>query len=98
MSDNSEIRAPLFGLGQVVATPAAVNAIAELGLSPLTLIHRHVTGDWGDLSAEDQQSNRLALGNGTRIFSNYKLGITSRVWIITEADRSATTLLIPNEY
>lgn len=46
MSDNLEMGTPLFALGQVVATPAALNTIAELGLSPLALIHRHVTGDW----------------------------------------------------
>lgn len=98
MSDNSEVGAPLFALGQVIATPAALNAIAEFGLSPLALIHRHVTSDWGDLGSEDQHSNLVAIRSGLRIFSSYQLNATTKIWIITEADRSSTTLLLPVEY
>ncbi|WP_432381195.1 hypothetical protein [Duganella sp. P38] len=98
MSDNLEKGTPLFALGQVVATPAALNAIAELGLSPLALIHRHVTGDWGDLGADDQHQNHIAVRSGLRVFSSYKLSAATKIWIITEADRSSTTLLLPNEY
>lgn len=89
---------PMFALGQVVATPAALNAMTELDISPLELIHRHVTGDWGDMGAEDQQQNLLAIHSGRRIFSSYKIGATTKIWIITEADRSSTTLLLPDEY
>ena len=103
MTDNSKRPPtkpkPLFALGQVVATPGALKAITERDTSPLALIHRHVTGDWGDLGAEDQQQNLLAIRSGMRIFSSYKIGgTTKKIWIITEADRSATTLLLPDEY
>ena len=98
MSDNSEIGPPLFALGQVVATPAALSAIAELGLSPIELIHRHVTGDWSELAAEDQRTNALALHTGARLISSYRLSLAKKVWIITEANRSSTTILLPEEY
>src|SRR4051812_1340702 len=98
MSDNPKIGKPLFALGQVVATPAALNAIAELGLSPPALIHRHVTGDWSDLGAEDQQENLIAIRSSLRVFSSYKFSASVKIWIITEADRSLTTLLLPDEY
>lgn len=89
---------PLFPLGQVVATPSALNAMNELDIVPLALIHRHFTGDWGDMSVEDQQQNRLAIRSGMRVFSCYKLDSSAKIWIITEADRSSTTLLLPDEY
>jgi hypothetical protein len=89
---------PLFALGQVIATPGALNAMTELDIVPLDLIHRHVTGDWGDLGAEDQHANLLAIRSGLRIFSGYKLSASTKIWIITEADRSSTTLLLPDEY
>ncbi|AMP12014.1 putative type I restriction-modification system [Collimonas arenae] len=89
---------PLFSLGQVVATRGALNAMIELGVSPDELIHRHITGDWGDLGAEDQQQNLLAIRSGMRIFCSYKISASTKIWIITEADRSSTTLLLPDEY
>ena len=89
---------PMFSLGQVVATPGALSAMTELNIVPLDLIHRHNTGDWGDLGAEDQQQNLLALRSGLRIFSSYKISASVKIWIITEADRSSTTLLLPDEY
>lgn len=98
MSENLEMGIPLFALSQVVATPASLNAIAELGLSPLTLIHRHATGDWGDLGAEDQAANRQALKFGLRIFSSYRLNLTVSIWIITEENRSSTSILLPIDY
>lgn len=102
MTNNSErpptTPNPLFALGQVVATPGALNAMTELDIVPLALIHRHVTGDWGDLGAEDQQQNRLAIRSGLRIFSSYNLSASTKIWIITEADHSSTTLLLPDEY
>lgn len=98
MSDNSEIGTPLFALGQVVATPAALNAIAELGLSPLVLIHRHAIGDWGELTRIDQQENQHSLRTVGRLFSSYPIGPKLKIWVITEADRSTTTLLLPEEY
>lgn len=102
MTDNSKRPPtkpkPLFALGQVVATPGALNTMTKLDIGPLELIHRHVTGDWGDMGAEDQQQNLLAIRSGLRIFSSYKIGAATKIWIITEADRSSTTLLLPDEY
>ncbi|WP_295996900.1 hypothetical protein [Rugamonas sp.] len=98
MADNSKTRKPLFTLGQVVATPGAMSAMSQLGIAPLDLIHRHITGDWGDLGVEDQQQNLLAIRSDLRIFSSYKIGASVKIWVITEADRSSTTLLLPDEY
>lgn len=88
----------MFALGQVVATPGALSSMTEFGIAPQALIHRHVTGDWGYLGAEDHQQNLLAVRSGMRIFSSYKIGASVKIWIITEADRSSTTLLLPDEY
>ena len=88
---------PLFTLGRIVATPAARDTLGELHYSPLDLLRRHMSGDWVEMASEDQQSNREALVEGDRIFSAYTLqGI--KFWVITEADRSATTILLPSEY
>lgn len=89
---------PLFRLGQVVATPGALEALAEAGQTPNEFITRHVTGEWGDLVAEDIQENEYALKHVLRIFSSYRLSTGAKLWVITEADRSATTLLLPSEY
>ena len=88
---------PRFPTGQLVATPAALSALVSLHVSPWTLVNRHVRGDWGDLGDHDRQENERALTAGTRLLSAYILGDGTRIWIITEADRSATTLL-PEEY
>ena len=98
---------PRFRLGQTVATPAALEAIQQAGQSPAEFLDRHVRGDWGDVCPEDAHTNEEALGIGARIFSAYLLqpptgeGGTlapAKVWLITEADRSVTTLLLPEEY
>lgn len=91
-------RRPLFPLGQVVATPGALNTMIEFGIQPDRLIHRHVTGDWGDLCQSDQQQNLIAIRSGMRIFSSYQINGTTKIWIITEADRSSTAILLPDEY
>jgi len=105
-------RTALFHLGHLVATPGALRALEELGVTPLSLIFRHVVGDWGDLCAEDQQANATAIESGARIFSSYKLKRSNNgqqtdvtIWAITEASdgtiggpRSHTTLLLPTEY
>jgi hypothetical protein len=87
-----------FPLGQVVATPGALQALAEAGENPMPFIVRHVTGDWGDLDEHDRQENEFSVLHGFRILSAYTLSTGARIWIITEADRSATTLLLPSEY
>jgi len=87
-----------FALGRILATPGAINAMREAGESPLRLLKRHVHGDWGDLHEDDQRANELAIRRDLRILSAYVLSTQERVWVITEADRSATTILLPEEY
>ena len=100
-------RQPLFGLGQIVATPGALAALKQHGVNPLQLLTRHVTGDWGEVDRGDARQNDLSVKQGLRILSSYRLAPPSAehpgaeppvVWIITEADRSATTFLLPEEY
>ncbi|RQT30502.1 hypothetical protein [Burkholderia contaminans] len=88
---------PRFKLGRIFATPAAVAALDRTGTSIVDLLVRHMGGDWGDLSEPDRQQNELALMGGARLLSSYTVG-TARIWIVTEADRSSTTLLLSNEY
>ena len=88
----------LFSLGQVVATPGAIEAMEEAGQNPADLLRRHVTGDWGNVPAEDAKENELSVREGFRILSSYKLNTGVKIWVITEADRSATTFLLPSEY
>ena len=90
-------RRPLFNLGQLVATPGALMALEKSGRSPMDLVSRHVRGDWGDLPKEDRDENNLSLKNGFRLLSGYDT-TSGQIWIITEADRSVTTLLLPEEY
>lgn len=89
---------PRFALGRVVATPGALAELEELGVSPATLLSRHQSGDWGDVCDEDRAENELALGRQLRIFSVYQITDEITIWIITEADRSATTILLPADY
>lgn len=89
----------LFPLGQIVATPGALAALAEAGESPLSLLMRHQSGDWGTLDREDRCLNDRAVEGGDRILSAYGLPSTGqKVWVITESDRSSTCVLLPEEY
>lgn len=88
----------LFSLGQVVATPGALAALEEAGQHPFVFLSRHVSGDWGNLVAEDKEENQRALEHGNRIFSSYLTAKNTKIWVITEWDRSVTTLLLPSEY
>lgn len=110
----------LFELGQVLATPGALELMHITDTSPLRLLARHVAGDWGDCHPDDVQTNNAAVRNGLRVMSVYRLPLIEavvgnvlsdaagadraydteddRVWVITEADRSVTTLLLPEEY
>jgi len=88
----------LFGLGEVVTTPGALRAFLRAQQSPLELLERHLGGDWGDLCPEDITENEFALANGLRLFSSYTTSAGDRIWVITEADRSVTTFLLPDEY
>ena len=87
-----------FPLGQTVATPGALQAFEEAGESPLTLLQRHAAGDWGEVCEADRQENELSLREGFRLMSVYTLKSGAVIWCITESDRSATTLLLPEEY
>ncbi len=87
----------IFKLGSVVATPGALRFCEAHEINPLTLLNRHIAGDYGDLSIEDVEANILAVQHDLRIFSSYKFG-SDKIWIITEADRSSTCLLMPDEY
>ena len=87
---------PLFSIGKLVMTRGVADggfALDEL----LNLVHRHVTGDFGEINEEDRQENLLSIKQGFRIMSAYTLNGT-KLWIISEADRSATTILLPEEY
>jgi hypothetical protein len=90
------MRAPL-PLGRVVATPGALKLLLEAGGHPFDYLARHAAGDWGELCAFDRRQNEIALREGLRILSSYEV-LAGKVWIITEADRSITTILLPEEY
>jgi hypothetical protein len=87
-----------FLLGRLMATPGALKAFAATGEKPIDYIVRHMNLDPGVLGAEDQLANLQAVRDGTRVLSAYELRDGTRIWIITEADRSVTTILLPEEY
>ena len=90
-----------FELGNVVSTPGAIDAMEKNNIGATELLDRHISGDWGVMGREDKASNDQALIDGSRIMSAYSLGPDAGmkvVWIITEHDRSVTTLLLPSEY
>ena len=89
---------PLFPAGQFVATPGALSLLEQANRSPLEFVSRHLRGDWGDLCQDDKTENELSLKHGFRLLSSYQVTETEKLWIITEADRSVTTLLVPAEY
>ena len=96
---NSPPTIPLFPAGQIVATPGALALLEQANKSPLEFISRHLRGDWGEeLCPEDRTENELSLKNGFRLLSSYRVTETETLWVITEADRSVTTLLLPAEY
>jgi hypothetical protein len=87
-----------FPLGQVVATPGALEAMAESGQAPSYFLMRHAEADWGEVDAEDWSLNDQAVLDGTRLLSAYRTLKGNKLWVITEADRSVTTILLPDEY
>lgn len=87
-----------FSLGQCVMTPGAIEAFDKTGEIPMHFLKRHLRGDWGDLDQEDKQRNDQALIDGSRLLSVYHLSYNTKIWIITEWDRSYTTILLPSEY
>ena len=97
------VKKPLFTLGQVLATPGALEALEQTGQGIWEFLSRHVAGDWGVVGADDAEANHQALTDGSRILSAYLLNDGTKVWIITEAEddagsRMATTVLLPEEY
>lgn len=87
-----------FPLGRVGATPGALCALEQAGQMPAAFLDRHMNGDWGDVPEEDKQENEFSVAHGLRILSAYTTSAGEKIWIITEADRSYTTLLLPREY
>lgn len=85
-----------FALGRILATPGALEILTLDQVR--TCLVRHVSGDWGDLSEQDKAENELSVAQNFRILSAYNLPDGEKIWVITEADRSATTLLLPEEY
>ena len=92
------IAAPKFRLGKLVSTPGALAALTEAGQSPLVFVSQHVAGNWGECDEHDRQANDDALKTGDRLFSVYRTTKGEKIWIITEADRSSTCVLLPEEY
>jgi hypothetical protein len=87
-----------FPLGEIVATPGALSVLEKSGQSPLLFLIRHARGDWGEVGKEDWMANDEGLENGGRLLSAYRTSLGERIWVITEWDRSVTTLLLPDEY
>ena len=87
-----------FGLGQLLATPGALAAIEQAGQMPALFINRHASGDWGEMCSDDWALNDKALESGGRLLSAYSTAKGERIWVITESDFRATTILLPDEY
>jgi hypothetical protein len=87
-----------FPLGQVVSTAGALNAFLRTDQDAWEFLLRHVSGDWGELDDDDRRENERSLTDGCRLMSVYTLLDGTRIWIITEADRSSTCVLLPEEF
>src|SRR2546430_13887458 len=87
-----------FALGQTFITPGAEEALQIAAQTAIEFLRRHMSCHWGELSDDDLRENELSLKKGFRLLSNYQTGKGQQLWIITEADRSATTVLLPSEY
>jgi hypothetical protein len=94
----TEIRRPKFPLGQLVATPGALRALEDAGQMPADFVSRHVAGDWGEVCPGDKKLNDEALASGERLVSAYRTLRNVRIWVISEADRASTCILLPEEY
>src|ERR1035438_5905254 len=92
------VMSALFPPGQIVATPGALAALERAKQPPTCFLARHAIGDWGELEPTDVAENKYSLIHGFRLLSSYQTNAGEKLWIITEADRSATTLLLPEEY
>ena len=92
------VQSPRFQLGKVVATEGAIEALSAAQTSAWELLSKHVSGDFGEVDSDDWQANLDAIKDGERILSSYTLKTGERLWAITEADRSSTCILRPDEY
>ena len=88
----------MFPLGRIVATPGALAALERSNQSAAHFLARHAVGDWGEFDREDVRENEYSVAHGFRLLSSYTTSAGEKLWVITEADRSATTLLLPEEY
>ena len=93
MTPSDSVKVPL---GRIVATPAALGAVSQPDL--VAALRRHAVGDWGDLTPDDRAANDDALRSGERLLSVYQSATGTTFWVLTEADRSATTVLLPDDY
>jgi hypothetical protein len=103
ISTSGQASKPKFSLGQLLATPGAMEALQESNQLPGDFLAKHVAGDWGETCLEDKGLNDEALIDGSRIMSVYRTSKGVKIWIITEAaddegNRAATTFLLPEEY
>ncbi|MFN2531083.1 MAG: hypothetical protein ABR555_07280 [Pyrinomonadaceae bacterium] len=87
-----------FPLGETFITPGAEEALMIAGQTGIEFLRRHVSCDFGEVTDEDLQENELSLCEGFRVLSAYRTAKGQKLWIITEADRSSTTILLPSEY
>jgi len=98
MSTNTRAITARFPLGRTLITPGAIATLDEAGQMPAEFLRRHASGDWGELSDDDRGENELSLKEGFRLLSAYRTAKGAKIWVITEADRSVTTILLPSEY
>jgi hypothetical protein len=98
MSTRAELSAASLDVGRMVATPGALQALEAAEQMPIEFLSRHMNGDWGEVGPEDWAENELSVREGFRILSAYTLKTGVKIWVITEADRSVTTILLPEEY
>lgn len=89
---------PLFKLGKLVATPGALEALGRASQSPGEFLAQHARGEWGELDTHDTEANKAALRYGSRILSIYTTRQGEVIWVLTEADRASTCILLPSEY
>jgi hypothetical protein len=89
---------PSFPLGEIVGTPGALAALQRNRENPFKFLARHQAGDWGAVDDHDRAENETSLKQGFRLLSAYRLADGTRIWVITEADRSSTCILLPEEY
>jgi len=87
-----------FSLGRCVMTRGAQAALQAAGQTPFEFLARHQAGDWGEVDAQDRRENEFSVSRHLRLLSAYRTSQDERLWVITEADRSATTILLPEEY